>query len=187
MRKSRSRGCQPPTNAFSMNCWIKVMVCSLSRWWVGCRYSRIWDAGKEGLCTLTERVAATCTIPSASLLCPARAQAASHRSTIARCTGGARLCPRHLRGLFLAWVVSRIDEVDAAWPGELHLDHRLLRRGPHIMGMLGGQREEPPWLQQVAFGLELFPHAAAERAAEDGDDLRIGMRVRRHAIVGRKF
>src|SRR5262245_41663112 len=49
MRKSRSAGCQPPTNAFSMNCWMKVMACSpLSWWWVGLRYSRILGAGLEG-------------------------------------------------------------------------------------------------------------------------------------------
>src|SRR5881296_713632 len=48
MWKSRSAGCQPPTSAFSMNCWMKVMVCSpLSRWWVGCRYSRILGGGLE--------------------------------------------------------------------------------------------------------------------------------------------
>ena len=42
-------GIQPPTNAFSMNCCMKVMARSpLCLWRVGCRYSRILDAGLEG-------------------------------------------------------------------------------------------------------------------------------------------
>src|SRR5712691_3525334 len=100
---------------------------------------------------------------------------------------GAGLSPRHLRLLLLARIVSRIDEVDASWPGKLHLDNRLLIRGPHIMGVLGRKREETTRLQQLAFGLELFPHAAPEGAAEYGDHLGIGMRVRRHALGGWKL
>ena len=100
----------------------------------------------------------------------------------------AGLSPRHLRFLFLARIVSRVDVVDASRPDELHLDDCLLVACPHIMRVLGRLREEGARLDDLAFrGVELFAHAEADAPAEHSDGLGIGMSVRRNLVVGRQF
>jgi hypothetical protein len=100
---------------------------------------------------------------------------------------GAYLEPGRPRLLLIARIVSRIDEVDAARPHILNLDYRRLVPRPDIMGVIGWQDEDGPWLKHLTLGVELSPRAVTDHTADHGDNLGIGMRMRRDAIVWRKL
>ena len=56
------------------------------------------------------------------------------------------------------------------------------------MGVLRRQREDGARLQYLAFrGFKLFPHGVPKAATHHGDDLGIGMSVRRNFIIRREF
>ena len=56
------------------------------------------------------------------------------------------------------------------------------------MGVLRRQREDGARLQYLAFrGIKLFPHGVPKAATHHGDDLSIGMSVRRNFIIWREF
>jgi hypothetical protein len=89
-----------------------------------------------------------------------------------------------LRVLLLARIVSRVDVVDAARPGELNLDDRLFVSCPNIVRMLCRWREKGTRRDYIAFiGVELFAHAEAEAPADHGDVFGIGMSVRRNLVI----
>ena len=108
----------------------------------------------------------------------------------AYCQARAKL-PLHLfalleRLLFLAWIVSRVDELDARRPDALHLDDRLLVRvHPHIMRGLFRVHPHGTPLQHLACLFERFTHADPYAPSQHGEHLVTKMCVRRSVIVGR--
>src|SRR5262245_34300193 len=87
----------------------------------------------------------------------------------------------------LARIVSRVDVVEACRPGVLNLQDRPLIPRPGKMRVLcryhvqGARRGHLPCL------FEFFAHTEADATAEDSDNLRIGMSVRRDLVVGGQF
>src|SRR6266478_8622469 len=88
---------------------------------------------------------------------------------------------------FLAWIVGRIDVVDASRPDELNLDDRLLVSRPNKMRVFYRVREERARLGQPGLVVEFFTHAKADAPAEQSDGLGIGVGMRWHLVVSRQL
>src|SRR5262249_48877308 len=65
----------------------------------------------------------------------------------------------------LARIISRVDVVDACWPGVLHLQDRFLVSGPTKMRVLLRHHVQGARLGHLACLVELFAHAEADAAA----------------------
>src|SRR6516225_10200883 len=65
----------------------------------------------------------------------------------------------------LARIISRVDVVDACWPGVLHLQDRFLVSGPNKMRVLFRHHVQGARLEHLACLVELFAHAEANAAA----------------------
>src|SRR5689334_10930147 len=91
-------------------------------------------------------------------------------------------CPRGCdESLLLAWIVSRIDEINATGPRELDLDHRLFTSSPDKVYGLRGRGIDRPSFDDGAFrGIELLAYSEANTPADHRYDFGIWVAVRRN-------
>src|SRR6266481_2688039 len=89
--------------------------------------------------------------------------------------------------VFLAWVVRRVDVLDASWSDEMNLDYGSFVAPPTIVRMLRRVHPERAGLHQLARPLERFAHAGPETPADHRSVLGEGVDVRRDVVVGREL